>query len=195
MRPAVIAALAVACIAAAGAAFLWSANSSKDGEQAAVPIGGPFELTREDGQRVTQADFAGRYMLLYFGYTYCPDVCPTGLATMMAAYDELSEAEKARIEPVFITVDPERDTIEAVGEYTALFHDDLIGLSGSVEDVEKTKKTFRVYAKKADDDPENYLVDHSTFTYLIGPDGSYVTHFNHGDTPDAITTALSEKIS
>lgn len=172
--------------------YLYLSSQQNNTDTGTVPIGGPFELTSEDGSRVTEADFAGKSMLLYFGYTYCPDICPIGLATLSAAYDQLPSTIQAKVEPVFITVDPVRDTVEVVAEYADLFHDDLIGLTGSVEDIEKTKTTFRVYAKKVGNDPTDYLVDHATFTYLIGPDGMYQAHFNHSDTAETIAAGIIE---
>jgi len=187
-------------VAVAVGAGVWAAVSlsgmraSSGGGDAAVPIGGPFSLVGETGETVTEQDFAGRYMLLYFGYTYCPDVCPTGLAVMTSAYDQLDPALRDEIAPVFVTVDPERDTVDVVAEYTELFHEDLFGLTGSRDAIDAALKTFRVYAKRAagggDDD---YLVDHSTFTYLIDRQGHYLAHFNHGITPEEMASSIAEK--
>lgn len=154
-------------------------------------IGGPFSLLDHRGERVSEADFAGRLKLVYFGYTYCPDVCPTGLATIAAAYDQLSEAEQARVVPLFITVDPERDTVEAMADYVDLFHPDLVGLTGSTSEIEAAAKTFRVYYRKAESESASaYLVDHSAFAYLMDGDNRYLAHFGHDATPEEIALAV-----
>lgn len=157
-----------------------------------VPIGGPFTLTDQTGRRVTEQDFRGRYMLLYFGYTHCPDMCPLGLQTMAQAMDALPAGLQERVVPVFMTVDPARDTVETLKGYVELFHPRLVGLTGSEAEVADALKAFRVYARKAEGGTdEGYLVDHSTFTYLMDPDGAYVTHFGHGTTPESMAERLS----
>ncbi len=159
-------------------------------------IGGPFELIDHRGETVTEATYAGRYMLVYFGYSYCPDLCPLSLQTMTAAYDLLSAEEQAKVEPIFITVDPERDTVAAIADYVSLFHDDLIGLTGSVDQVNVASKAYRVYHAKAVDAASSaeYLVDHSSFYYLMGPDGDYVQHFGHDTVEEDMATRLREII-
>lgn len=159
-------------------------------------IGGPFELIDHQGESVTEATFAGRYMLVYFGYSYCPDICPTSLQTMTTAYDLLSAAEQAEVEPIFVTVDPERDTVAAIADYVSLFHEDLIGLTGSVEKVNDAAKAYRVYHAKAVDEASSadYLVDHSSFYYLMGPDGRYLRHFNHDTTEEDMAAGVREAI-
>ncbi|MEM9439771.1 MAG: SCO family protein [Pseudomonadota bacterium] len=159
-------------------------------------IGGPFELIDHRGETVTEATYAGRYMLVYFGYSYCPDFCPMSLQTMTAAYDLLSAEEQAKVEPIFITVDPERDTVAAIADYVSLFHEDLIGLTGSVDQVNGASKAYRVYHAKAVDSASSaeYLVDHSSFYYLMGPDGDYVQHFGHDTVEEDMATRLREII-
>ena len=158
-------------------------------------IGGPFELVDHTGQMVTEADFAGKKMLIYFGYTYCPDVCPLGLAKIAAAYDRLSPAEQEELVPVFITVDPERDTVEAVADYVDLFHPAMVGLTGSPEAVAKAAKAYRVYYRKAEDENMNdYLVDHSSFTYLMDGENRYLTHFGHDATAESIAEGLRQHL-
>lgn len=147
-------------------------------------IGGPFDLVDHTGQRVTEDDFAGRSKLMYFGYTYCPDMCPLGLATIAAAYDRLSPEQRERVVPLFVTVDPERDTVEAIADYVDLFHPDLVGLTGTPEEIADTAKAYRIYYRKAEgEDDAAYLVDHSTFTYLMDGENDYVTHFGHDVEP------------
>lgn len=143
-------------------------------------VGGPFTLTDASGKRVTEKDFAGRPMLVYFGFTNCPDVCPAGLQVIAAALDRLGP-DAMKVSAVFITVDPERDTPEALGKYAKSFHPDIVALSGSADDIAAVTKAYRVYAKKVPDetDPSRYNVDHSTFMYLMDASGAFVKHFPH----------------
>jgi protein SCO1 len=155
-------------------------------------IGGPFHLTNDRGEPVTEATFAGHYMLIYFGYSFCPDICPTSLQTMAAAYDLLTADEQAEVQPIFITVDPERDTVAAIADYVALFDDDLIGLTGTLDQVDEASKAYRVYHAKArlEDGSDDYGVDHSSFYYLMGPDGRYVRHFGHDTTEEQMAEGI-----
>ena len=147
-------------------------------------IGGPFSLVDQTGRRVTEADFAGRSKLMYFGYTYCPDMCPLGLATIAAAYDQLRPDEQARVVPIFVTVDPQRDTVGAIADYVDLFHPAMVGLTGTAEETDAAARAYRVYYRKAESEgATDYLVDHSTFTYLMDGDNHYVTHFGHDASP------------
>ncbi len=157
-------------------------------------VGGPFTLTDHTGTQVTEKDFHGTYTLIYFGYTYCPDVCPGELQLVAAALDEMG-AKGEQIQPVFITVDPERDTVEQMALYVPQFHDRLIGLTGSPEEVAAAAKAYRVYYAKVDD-PEatEYLMDHSSILYLMGPDGGYVGHFTYGTKPDELAAKLSQHL-
>jgi protein SCO1/2 len=143
-------------------------------------IGGPFTLTDQTGKRVTDKDFAGKPMLVYFGFTNCPDVCPAGLQVIAAALDRLGDKAKS-VTTIFITVDPERDTPEMLGKFVASFHPGIVGLSGSPEDIAVVTKAYRVYAKKAPDAerPGEYNVDHSSFMYLMNANGEFVKHFPH----------------
>jgi protein SCO1/2 len=134
-------------------------------------------------------------MLVYFGYTYCPDICPLGLQTMTEAVHELPDEVARQVVPLFITVDPERDTLPVMTEYVGLFDDGLIGLTGTPAEIGAVTKAYRVYARKADSSTAaDYLMDHSTFTYLMGPDGEYVTHFGHGTTPEQMAARIAELV-
>ena len=138
-------------------------------------IGGPFELVDKAGRTVRWSDFAGRYRIVYFGYAYCPDICPTDVQRMAQGLKifvgKNPEAAK-RVQPIFITVDPERDTPEKVGEFAAAFSPDLIGLTGTPEQVEAAKEAFKVYSTKGAVQPGGgYLVNHSNLTYLFDPEG------------------------
>ncbi len=143
---------------------------------AGADIGGPFELVSETGETVTDADIITEPTLVYFGYTFCPDVCPLDAARNAAAVDILAE-QGMSVTPVFITVDPARDTVEVVGEFTDNFHPKMIGLTGSEEQIAAASRAYKTYYNKADDDPEYYLMQHSTFTYLVMPDEGFVEFF------------------
>ncbi len=159
-------------------------------------IGGPFELTDHNGKTVTDKTFAGKYTLVYFGYTYCPDVCPTGLTEMSNTLDILGpDAEK--IVPIFISVDPARDTPEQLREYASYFHPRLVGMSGTPEQVAAVAKAYRVYfakveSKDPDADPDDYSVDHSAVTYLMDPDGEFAQHFSHGTDAETMAKRIKE---
>lgn len=159
-------------------------------------IGGPFSLIDHTGQQRSEADFKGRHALIYFGYSFCPDVCPTALADMLIALDELGP-DAARVQPLFITIDPDRDTPRVLKDYVANFHPRLIGLSGSPAQIGDAARAFRVYYAKVDDPEagENYLMDHSSVIYLMDPDGRYLTHFSHGTAPETMAKRLRELVS
>ncbi|MGE4280293.1 MAG: SCO family protein [Magnetospirillum sp.] len=180
--------LVVIGIAVGARLLVWSG-----GEHAT--IGGPFTLTDHNGRTVTEKTYAGRWMLIYFGYTYCPDVCPTALGVMSVALDGLSPEERAKLVPIFITVDPDRDRPEVMKDYVTAFAPDLIGLVGTAEQTNAAKKAFKVYAEKAKGgDPENYTVDHSSILYLMGPDGKFVQHFPHGTTAQDLLAGLKKHL-
>jgi len=174
--------LSLACLAfAGGVAYVLIVMP----EAIEAPIIGKFALIDGDNKPVTEADFAGRYMLIYFGYTYCPDVCPTELAKMTAALDIFAERAPARAEkivPVFVSVDPDRDTPDRLKEYAALFHPRLVALTGTPEQIRAVAATYKVfYVKVVPEsgaaDKDDYLMDHSSQIYLMGPDAAYLTHF------------------
>jgi cytochrome oxidase Cu insertion factor (SCO1/SenC/PrrC family) len=155
-----------------------------------APVGGPFELTDQTGHRRTDADFRGKLVVLYFGYTYCPDVCPTELQSISLALDKLGAAADA-VQPVFISVDPERDTPARLAEFVASFHPRLIGLTGSLADIKKTAIAYRTFfAKNGATAPGEYSVDHTGFIYLIGKDGHYLGFLPPGASPDEIADAI-----
>ncbi len=187
---------------AAVALFTWQRLGG--GGQEAIgeaAIGGPFELVDHTGKPVTDQDFRGRYMLIYFGFTYCPDVCPTSLATMargLEALDERAPEKAAAVTPIFITVDPERDDVEAMAGYVEHFHDRMIGLTGSLAQTTAAAKEYRVYFSKVVEEgaegAQDYLMDHSSFIYLMGPDGRYVTHFSHQSTVEEVAEGLEKRV-
>lgn len=156
-------------------------------------IGGPFRLTDQYGKTVTQADFRGRYMLIYFGYSYCPDVCPTTLGVMAQALEKLG-AQSERVVPVFITVDPARDTPKVLADYMKAFGPNFIGLTGSNDQIKAVEKEYRVYAAKRPLENGNYGMDHSSVIYLMGPNGKMVSFYDEAMSPDDLAKDLKEKI-
>jgi len=161
-------------------------------------IGGPFTLTDQTGTQRSEADLEGRYALVYFGYTYCPDICPTSLTTMTQGLDILAEQAPAKADavlPVFVTVDPARDTVEQLAGYAEHFHPRLMALTGTEEQVAAAAKAYRIYYQKVEEPgASDYLMDHSSIIYLMGPDGSYLTHFTHASTAEDIAKALAERV-
>lgn len=166
------------------------ASSSAQGTGIAT-IGGPFTLTDETGHEVTDADFTGKYMLIYFGFTSCPDVCPTELQAMTTAIDALGAAGD-NIQPVLVSVDPERDTPEVLAPYVKQFSPRLKGLTGTPDQLAAVAKEYKVFYEKVKDETssDDYTMDHSSVVYLMGPDGKFLTFFGPGTTPDK----MAEKI-
>ncbi len=169
--------------------------------QSRVDVGGDFSLIDAQGKPRTQADFAGRYMLIYFGFSFCPDVCPMALDIMGAALDELSASapeKAAKLQPVFISIDPQRDTPEALAEYLTYFHSSIIGLTGSPAQIDQTVKAYRVYAAKvpteAGQPADSYMMDHSSFFYLMDGNNQFIAHFDHATPAEKIAAALGKLI-
>lgn len=196
-RSLLIAAVAVVVLAIAGFA-VWQYTATPSGEgggSGRALVGGPFTLVDQNGETVTDEDFRGKLMLVYFGYSYCPDVCPTELHKMSVALDMLGD-KADQVAPIFITVDPERDTVEQMKAYAELFHPNLIALTGTQEQTDAAVKAYRVYYKKVRDEATtlDYLVDHSSFIYLMGRDGAYLTHFDTQSTPEEIARTVGEHL-
>jgi protein SCO1/2 len=159
-----------------------------------APVGGPFELTDQTGHRRGDKDFRGKLVVLYFGYTYCPDVCPTELQSISLALDKLGAVAEA-VQPLFITVDPERDTPARLAEFVSSFHPHLIGLTGSLAEIRKTAIAYRTFFVKNNAAASGeYSVDHTGFIYLIGKDGQYLGFILPGATPDAIADAIRTRL-
>jgi protein SCO1/2 len=156
-------------------------------------IGGPFKLIDQHGKTVTDRDFRGRHMLIFFGFTHCPDICPAELQVISQSLDALG-ADADKVVPIFVTVDPERDTPEVMGEYVKNFGTRFVGLTGSPEAIAEAAKAYRVifsqFEYKGQDGKYGYSVDHTTLAYLMSPEGEYVTHFNYGTPADKMTEAL-----
>ncbi len=179
-----------AIVAALAGYWLWWALEGRP-EEGRPSVGGPFELIDGDGRKVTERDFRGRHMLVYFGYTFCPDVCPTTLFSASQALDGIGPDLAAKVRLAFVSIDPERDTPEVVKEYAGHFHPGTVGLTGTPEQVAAAARSFRIYYRKAAPDEDgSYLVDHSSILFLMDGEGRYVTHFTHEATADDMAAAL-----
>ncbi len=175
----------------AGAAGWMALHRDEDGT---VQIGGPFRLRAADGRDVTDVEFRGRWMLVYFGYTRCPDACPTALQDMANALDTLGAADRSKVALLFITIDPERDTPAAVQDYVTAFNAPITGLSGTPEQIAAVAKEYRVYYAKHPKDGGEYDMDHSSIIYVMDPRGRFVANFTHETAPDVIAAKLRSLI-
>ena len=153
------------------------------------PVGGPFALTDQAGHARTDRDFRGRLMLVYFGFTFCPDVCPTELQVMATALDRLG-AKADEVQPLFVTIDPERDTASHLADYVPMFHPRLIGLTGSADAIRKVADAYKVYYARVPQDAGDYTVDHTAYIYLMDRDGHFVAPFNLKRTPEEAAVDL-----
>jgi protein SCO1/2 len=179
--------------AALGALALRVPNAATEGQSQVTGkamVGGPFSLVDQSGKRVSDKDFLGRYMLVFFGYTSCPDICPSGLQVMAAALEKLGHRADDVV-PVFITLDPAQDTPEKLAPYVKSFTPRLVGLTGSDSDIAATAKAYRVFYQKVPDeqDSSRYSIDHSAIFYLMGKDGTLLTPIPH--TTDVAQLALA----
>ncbi|KAK7339906.1 hypothetical protein VNO77_20592 [Canavalia gladiata] len=157
-------------------------------------IGGPFRLINHHGKYVTDKDFLGKWTLLYFGFTHCPDICPDELQKLAAAVDKIKEKAGIETVPVFISVDPERDTVEQVGEYVKEFHPKLIGLTGSPDEIKNVARAYRVYYMKTAEEDSDYLVDHSIVIYLMSPDMEFVKFFGKNNDVDSLAEGVIKEV-
>ncbi len=160
-------------------------------------MGGPFTLTSHQGRQVSDTDFAGKYRLVYFGYSFCPDVCPVDLQTLSAGLRqfESEDSERAeKVQPIFITVDPRRDTAEALSRYVAAFHPRLIGLTGSEEEIARAARAYAItYQAQPPATPGGeYLVDHLRIAVLYGPEGEPVAIIPHDEGPSGVAAELDK---
>ena len=191
-----IAALLAAALALAACD---AATPSAEPPLAGADIGGDFALTDSAGKTVRWSDFAGEYRVVYFGYAFCPDICPTDMQRVAQGLKVLAARDPAKatkITPIFITIDPERDTPEVVGEFAAAFSDDIIGLTGTPEQIAATAKAFRVfYAKGEAVEGGGYLVDHSNIVYLFGPEGEPLATLPADKGGDAVAAELDKWVS
>lgn len=164
--------------------------ATNDGTQ----IGGAFTLVDHTGRQVSEADYRGKIMLVFFGYSFCPDVCPTTLATVAQAVESLTPSEQNQLAPLFITVDPERDTVPKMADYVANFSPAIVGLTGSPEQIKAVSQAYRVYARKVEEGNGPYSVDHSAILYLMDGKGRYVTHFDPSVTSDRLVAAIRKQL-
>jgi len=160
----------------------------------ASAIGGPFHLVDQNGKTVTDGDLKGKWSLVYFGYTHCPDACPTALNDIAIALDELGP-QRGAVRPVFITVDPERDTPEVLKSYVTSFDAPILALTGSREEIAQAAKDYRVYYAKHPEAGGDYSMDHSSVIYVMDPEGRFTASFTHESSPEQIAERLKKLLS
>ncbi len=190
------------CLALLGAAALTVLSACSGGAPSEPPplegaaIGGEFTLIDKTGKTVRAADFKGRYTTLYFGYTFCPDVCPLDVQVLMQGYHRFAKAHPdlaAKVAPLFVTIDPARDTPAAVGQFTAHFGNELIGLTGTDAQIAQIAKSYAVYYKKGEGSgAKAYLMDHSRAAYLMGPQGQPIALLPVDKDADAVAAELAK---
>jgi len=185
-------------VAGAAGGLLWYESEKVPGLGRVVTtgqadIGGPFRLIDQNGKTVTDKDYPGRYKLIYFGYSFCPDVCPTTLGVMAQALEKLG-GDARRVVPIFITIDPERDTPKVLADYMKAFGPDFVGLTGSADAIKDVEKKYRVYAVKQSLPGGNYGMNHSSVLYLMGPNGKMVSFYDEAISPDDLAKDLKRKI-
>ena len=182
--------MAMLLIGAGG--YIWLSG----GTPAGISVGGPFALVNGDGKAVSDKDFRGKYMLVYFGYTFCPDVCPTTLNAVANAMDRLGPKAE-RLRPLFITVDPKRDSPAVVKQFAAAFGPRVEGLTGSAAQIATVAKAYRVYyaEHRTGPGPDDYTMDHSSVLYLMGPDGRFIAPIRADMAADQMAAALAKLVS
>ena len=179
-----------------GIIFAISTPAVADTATSKVTTGGRFILRTHLGEVVTDQDFSGKFMLVYFGYTYCPDVCPTSLLVMTQALN-LIKKDAEYIQPLFITIDPQRDTMRVMKDYVDAFHPSIIGLTGSDASINSIVKKYRVVAEKHSEDgadKDDYSMDHTAAIFLMGPDGTYLMRFPYTTTGKQMAKKLKELV-
>lgn len=181
-------ALVVLAMAAALAAFAFLAPRNLMPSTGTALVGGPFVMVNHKGEAVTEKTYAGKPMLLFFGFTFCPDICPTELQVIGQAL-EIMGPDGSTIQPLFVTVDPERDTPELIASYISNFNPRFVGLTGTPQQVANMADAYRVFYAKQENSksPQDYLMDHSSIIYLMGADGQFLKHFSY--TTDAKSLA------
>jgi protein SCO1/2 len=190
----------LACVLALSilaALLLWREASVTGGSGSAgiatASFGGPFRLVDQDGHVRTDRDFRGHFALIYFGYTFCPDVCPTTLARMASALGKLGK-QSARITPIFVTIDPARDTPAALKTYLSSFGPNFIGLTGSQTDIARIARAYHVYYEKHPLPGGAYAMDHSSVIFLVGPDGKFVKFYDDDLGANALAEDLRKQL-
>ncbi len=187
--------LILAVLFMAGFAVDRSMRHTPQGErtEGKAQIGGPFTLTGTDGKKVTDRDFRGKLMLVFFGYTHCPDVCPTELQNMVELLNKLG-SDASQVVPIFISVDPARDTPDVLSTYIQNFNSRIVALTGSPEEVASAAKAYRVYFKKTAGGPADYTVDHSAFVYFMDREGNFLSHFMFNASADTVVSAIKKHL-
>jgi protein SCO1 len=189
-----LAGLLAMVLLAGGGLIAWGWMPGLRNEASSDAIGGPFTLTASNGQKVSDQDFRGKWLLMYFGYTHCPDICPTTLAEISETLISLGPLA-TQVQPFFVTIDPDRDTPEMVGDFLNPIDDRIIGLTGTPAQIAVVAKEYHVYYAKDPPSPaagEDYAMDHTAFVYVMGSDGKYLTLFSplQGQTPDYMAAKL-----
>ena len=174
------------------------ADNFDPADVSAMKVGGPFSLTDHNGKAVTEKDYAGKYKLMYFGFTSCPDICPTELQKFNMALEELGDDAK-NIVPIFVTTDPERDTPEVMKEYVAMFNPNIVGLTGTKDQLKQIEDEFKVYAVRQDvsnggPGTKTYVMNHSSFTYFLGPDDKLLLIFRNEDAADVLAEHIRKVV-
>lgn len=191
LRPSIIFGAAMLLLAfGLGGYALWSVRSLSTGSGVAL-VGGPFTMVNQKGDTVTDLSFRGKPMLVFFGFTFCPDICPTQLQVITAALTDLGEAG-ADIQPIMVSIDPERDTPAVMASYVANFGDRLVGLTGSAQQVAEMATAYRVFYAKQENakDPASYSMDHSSIIYLMGENGKFIKHFSYTTDAKALAAGI-----
>jgi protein SCO1 len=165
------------------------------GSLLSAAIGGPFQLIDQNGNTVTNTDLEGKWLLVYFGYTHCPDACPTALNSIALALSSLDAAQKQLVRPVFITIDPERDTAKALKEYVSAFNAPILALTGGAAAIGKAASEYRVYYAKHPEPGGDYSMDHTSIIYVMDPKGRFTASFGGDDPPEQIATRLKKLLS
>lgn len=189
-------------IAVAIAGGLWViekrhvAYGEKETSTGKADIGGSFTLTDQNGKQVSDSQFRGKYMLVFFGFTSCPSICPVGMATITQAMEKLGDNAN-KVQPIFITVDPETDTPARMKEFLANFYPSVIGLTGTPEQIKAVESAYKVYAAKSvnKDMPGGYNVDHSGFIYMMDKNGEYLQHCSYDEKPEKLASDINEAIN
>jgi protein SCO1/2 len=195
-RPVLLLALAVSLLAlgAAVAAFLLTTGGQPPQTQSTAAIGGPFTLVDTTGKTVTDQTYRGKWLLIYFGYTFCPDACPTALTNMGVALEKLGSTA-ASVQPLFITVDPKRDTVQVMADYLKSFDPRIAGLTGTQAQIDTVAKAYRVYVAAQNAKGGDYLVDHSAYLYLMDPQGRFVNVVSGSASGDEMAEQVCKAIS
>jgi protein SCO1/2 len=171
-----------------------SSQSAPPPPLAGASMGGPFSLTDQNGHRVSDRDLAGKYRLIYFGYTFCPDVCPVDMQVIGAGlrrFEAEDPARAARVQPIFISVDPARDTPQVLGRFVAAFHPRMLGLTGSEAEIAQVAREYRIFYQRGEASPGGgYMVNHTRMAVLYGPEGEPIAIIPHDQGPEGVATEL-----